>query len=443
MLFSQHTQPVLPAAERILVVRNRFIGDTVLAIPFLRNLRRKFPQATIDVLVESDSGDVLADCPYQNAILTWMRPQRKQSSVLRTLVNLLATAKWLRSRHYTRAYVLKRSASSALLIWLSGIAHRVGFASELRSCLFTRAVPLRSHRHEAELFLDLLRGDNIEVDDGHNENWVSQATARKVESLLAQVPTNRPRVFIAPRSTNGLRQWPLQRVAKVIQWLVKNRGCEIFFCGSSYDVEAHDAIRSLVGPQGAASIHDYSSQLSLRETGALLARMHLSLGVDTGLQHMAASFGVPVATLFGPTDPNQWSPWKTQSAVIRSATILQPTKRVTWHPFFANPTQSHRWPVGVTAILDINVEQVLASIAPLLDQAIEEKIADNSTSIPHFEPSPSAQKSSAIRIQTIDLRRGTYRYQVFASPAATPQSFAAVPVESLAEIASGNAARGD
>ena len=116
MLFSQHTQPVLPAAERILVVRNRFIGDTVLAIPFLRNLRRKFPQATIDVLVESDSGDVLADCPYQNAILTWMRPQRKQSSVLRTLVNLLATAKWLRSRHYTRAYVLKRSASSALLI---------------------------------------------------------------------------------------------------------------------------------------------------------------------------------------------------------------------------------------------------------------------------------------------------------------------------------------
>jgi hypothetical protein len=158
---------------------------------------------------------------------------------------------------------------------------------------------------------------------------------------------------------------------------------------------------------------------------------------------MAASFGVPVATLFGPTDPNQWSPWKTQSAVIRSATILQPTKRLTWHPFFANPAQSHRWPVGVTAILDINVEQVLASIAPLLDQAIEEKIADNSTSIPHFEPSPSARKPSAIRIQTIDLRRGTYRYQVFASPAATPQSFAAVPVESLAEIASGNAARGD
>ena len=47
-------------AERILVVRTRFVGDTVLAIPFLRNLRRAFPAAIIDVLVEPASGGVLA-----------------------------------------------------------------------------------------------------------------------------------------------------------------------------------------------------------------------------------------------------------------------------------------------------------------------------------------------------------------------------------------------
>ena len=50
--------------KKILVIRYRFIGDTVLTIPFLRNLRRAYPQAQIDMLVGPVSGDVLLDCPY-------------------------------------------------------------------------------------------------------------------------------------------------------------------------------------------------------------------------------------------------------------------------------------------------------------------------------------------------------------------------------------------
>jgi len=55
-----------PRPLRILVIRYRFIGDTILAIPTLRNLRLAFPQAVIDVLSEPISGDTLAHCPYKN-----------------------------------------------------------------------------------------------------------------------------------------------------------------------------------------------------------------------------------------------------------------------------------------------------------------------------------------------------------------------------------------
>ena len=61
--------------QRILVIRNRFIGDTLLAIPFLRNLRQNFPEAIIDVLVEPISGDVLASCPYVDELIRWSRPR--------------------------------------------------------------------------------------------------------------------------------------------------------------------------------------------------------------------------------------------------------------------------------------------------------------------------------------------------------------------------------
>ena len=222
-------------AERILVVRNRFIGDTVLAIPFLRNLRRRFPAATIDVLVERGAGEALTDCPYKDALLTWHRPRRICGIIPGSLLNIFGYAVWLRSRRYDRAYILKRSLSSVLLAWLAGIGHRVGFASRIRTPLLTRQVPLQKSRHEAELFLDLLRGDGIDVDDGHNENWVWPAAAAKVATLLAAVPGNRPRAFIAPQATDGQRLWPLERMAAVITWLVNERGYEVFVCGGPKD----------------------------------------------------------------------------------------------------------------------------------------------------------------------------------------------------------------
>ena len=59
--------------ERILVVCTRYIGDTALAIPFLRNLRAAFPDAVIDVCAEGGARAVQADCPYDDVFVAWRR----------------------------------------------------------------------------------------------------------------------------------------------------------------------------------------------------------------------------------------------------------------------------------------------------------------------------------------------------------------------------------
>ena len=147
-------RPVSACPSRILVVRNRFIGDTMLAVPFLRNLRRVFPNAVIDVLCESGSAPLMAGCPYADELLDWKRPARVGRVVPGSLANVVTHARWLRSRGYDRAYLLKRSLSSTLLALLAGIPCRIGFRS-VGSRLLTRAVPVVPHRHQAELFLDL------------------------------------------------------------------------------------------------------------------------------------------------------------------------------------------------------------------------------------------------------------------------------------------------
>ena len=219
-----------PRPLRILVIRYRFIGDTVLAIPALRNLRQAFPHATIDVLGEPISGDTLAPCPYKNELLFCaprLKGAKKRAAQFPT--NLWAAARFLRARKYDRCYILRRSFSSAILPLLAGIPHRVGFATDNRGWLLQRSAPY-ADKHEVECFLDVLRADGIPVTDTHNENWSAPATDRRGD---AELPAgNRTRVFVCAKSVLDLKDWAPESFAEVLAWLVRERNAEIHFCDS-------------------------------------------------------------------------------------------------------------------------------------------------------------------------------------------------------------------
>lgn len=374
------------ADERILVVRNRYIGDTLLAIPFLRNLRRNFPNATIDVLVDPGSGSVLSECPYKDELIPWQRPAAVKGVLPRSLSNILENASRLKARGYTRTYLLKRSFSSSLLVWLAGIPHRVGGRFQGRSPLLTRSVPIADTRHEAEHFLDLLRGDGLEVDDGHNENWASEQAAHRAAEVIADLPSGRRLVFIAPKATNTIREWPLDRMAAAADWLVAHQDSEICFCGAPRDIAAHKSIRDLMQPEHRQHVHDFSKDLRLAETGAFLAKMDLYLGVDTGLAHLAASFGTPVAVLFGPSDPNQWHPWGTACEVVRGRHLRQGWSHRLSQRWAEQSQTGLRWPLGEASMNDISVEQVTQAASRLL--AVDSPQAPPEPTFPQRSRSP-------------------------------------------------------
>jgi len=375
--------------DRILVVCTRYVGDTLLAIPFLRNLRRAYPQAVIDVCAEGGARAVLEHCPYIDERISWTRrPRERSGGVAAGLSAIASQAAWLRSRSYTRAYLLKPSLSAAALARLAGIPQRIGFAGE-SSPLLTRRVRRQRGRHQVETYLDLLRADGVAIDDGRNENWVPPAAARHVTSLIARLPAGRPRVFIAPRSTDYLKHWPVDRWQRLIRWMVDDRGCEIVLCGGPADAMAHGKLLTAVGPEIAAHMHDWSADVPLSDAAALAARMDLCIGVDTGLIHLAASVKVPVVVLVGPTDPNRWSPWRTRSFVLRSGHVQS---SLTERLLTACGAAAHlRWPLGRALVDDIAYDDVATTVAGLLP--------------------PKALK-------TLDFTRGSFRYEVTVRSAA-------------------------
>lgn len=381
-------------AGRILVVCTRYIGDTVLAIPFLRNLRRAFPDAVIDVCAEGGARLVLADCPYVDELVAWRRPAGRHG-LAASLAAIRTQAAWLQGRGYDRAYLLKRSLSGALLATLAGIPHRVGFAADGRALLTTAITPTRG-RHQAARYLDLLRADGVVVDDGRSESWISPAVEARASAAVATLPAGRPRVFLAVRSTAREKHWPIERWAMLATRLVHERACELVLCGAPGDIAAHDALRETVGPAVATHLHDVSREVSLREAGALLSRMDLCIGVDTGLVHLAAAHDVPVVVLFGPTDPNRWSPWTPRATVVRAPRVRRPLLD---RLGLGGRSGVHAWRFGTAAMDEISVADVFGSATAFLPPAI----------------------------RTLDLRTGGFRYEVLTGSPASAAVAAAEP----------------
>ncbi len=314
-------------SRKILVLRYRFIGDTVLTVPFLRNLRKAEPHAFIAWMVAPVSSDVVRGIPYVDEMIYWdpVTIHADSRGTHRTLSAKISFIRDLRSRGFDKVYVLKRSLSSAVIAWLSGARERIGFATEGRGFLMTTQVPYRHDRHEVENFLDVLRADNVPVRDDHLEIWTSPEEDHRANRILAEagVGASKPVAVIHPFSAVTQRGWPLENFAELATRIVQETQCRPVIVGGAGDREA------LVSIQGVfkSGVVDLVGKCSLRETIALLKRCILFVGNDSGIMHLATAAGAPVVALFGPQSPVKFGPWSKRAAVIYKKKECSPCKQ--------------------------------------------------------------------------------------------------------------------
>lgn len=327
---------------RILVLRYRFIGDTLLAIPFLRNLRAAHPDAVIDLMVAPGVSAVMAACPYINEVFEWHRSGGQRDRPLPPCRRIWPAARYLRRRGYDKIYVLRRAASAGLLAWLAGIPKRIGFATQGGSLWLTRAVPY-ADRHECECFLDVLRADGVPVHDTFNENWTMPVDEARVASLFPSA--GKRHVLICPVSTAEFKVWPLDKWSVLLSWLINEFDCAVHFCGAPRDRRIHEQVIAAAGVLQHAP-HEWSDRLSLAEAGALMRRMDLVVGIDTGLLHLAASFHRQVVGIYLPRKLPRWYPWDTRYEAITPG-----------------GTRGHR-----ATLADVEVTEVVAAIQRMMER---------------------------------------------------------------------------
>jgi heptosyltransferase-2 len=291
----QHNEDI----ARILVLELWNMGDVVLVMPFLAQLRRLFPRAEIVLLARPFAAELLAGTrlvdEFIPADLTWTRADG--SSILPRAMSLWRLARNLRARRFDVAFSSRLHLREHVLLALSRARRRIGFALGRGGVVLTDAIAVGDARHKVEDWLQLLGpfggASSVEVPNlciSESERlWASgYLTSRGVEKgdLL---------IGIHPGASLAEKRWPLKRFREVAAAMAGQPGVRVlaFADPTGYGSE----LFKLPGV--------VSAQVGLRELMALIARCDLLVCNDSGPMHIAGALGVPTVAMFG-SGINQW-----------------------------------------------------------------------------------------------------------------------------------------
>ena len=298
---------------RVLVVRLRSIGDTVLATPSLRTLRRFLPGARIDVLLEDWVAPLLEGSAEVDRVLTVRR--KSQSS-------RLAVARRLRAEGYDVAYNLHGGSTAALLVRASGARHRVGYADYSYASLHNHAAPPsaelwgREKTHSAEQQLALLGWTGVPVTDRPASRLaVLPEPAAKVARRLreeAGLADGQPFALVHPAAAFETKTWAAENFARVVEHLAA-RGLASVAVAAPGESKVIDEVRA----RSTSPLAGFTD-LTLPELTALAARATVFVGNDSGVAHVAAAVGAPQVVVFGSSNVAHWRPWTEAPAEVVS-----------------------------------------------------------------------------------------------------------------------------
>jgi len=293
--------------RRVLIIRLRAIGDTVLCTPCLEVLKRWRPELEIDVLIEPLSAPVLYGNPHLTNL--YVLPRCKVS--WRRFLERTSVITALRRRRYDLALNLQGGRSSMITMRLVDARQRVAFANcslpSLATLLFhnTREILEKPHVHVVEHQLAVLKWLGVPVEEiPRTRISVDPQADECAVRRLAEMAIHDKFVVLHVGGSYPLKQWEPARFARAADHLWERHALPTIVIAAPSEGHAAAAVAN-----AARHRPRVCTDLSLLEIAALLARATLMLGNDSGPAHIAAALDTPVVVLFGPSDPHYWRPW--------------------------------------------------------------------------------------------------------------------------------------
>jgi heptosyltransferase-2 len=310
--------------ERVLVRATNWIGDAVMSLPALREVRRLFPTSFLALLAKDWVADIYRDQGLVDRIISF----RNRQSSFRTFADI---------RGFDLAVLFQNAFEAAFLVRLAGIPERVGYQTQGRGFLLSQSARpriKRLNRHQAYYYLDLLYQTKLSPIDYLNDEKFQpnftlkapEAGTEQAKQLFEQVGLELDRDVVginAGAYYGPAKRWLVDRYASLADQLIAKLGLQVALFGSQQEIILAEKIREQMTEQCAilAGRTDLSSLL-----GAIsLCRLFVTN--DSGPMHLAAALETPLVAIFGSTDEIATGPLGERATVIHKHVECSPCLR--------------------------------------------------------------------------------------------------------------------
>ncbi|MCO6509691.1 MAG: glycosyltransferase family 9 protein [Aridibacter famidurans] len=342
-----------PNVRKVLVIRLRSIGDTVLATPTLRALRDFLPDARIDILLEDWVAPLLEG---HTAVDSVVRVSRDRSG-------RLSAASRIRKTGYDLVINLHGGTTSTFLTRATGARYRVGNSVYQYSFLYN--LKLRSsaefwdgpevHSAEQQLALAGFLGVPVSHRPASELPYNTAAASRIDERLraLKPGPSGSLVALIHPAAATFTKQWETDRFARIAGLLA-----EMGFFPVAVGTPSERPVLEAFSKEAGIPVGTFSD-LTLPDITALARRSSIFVGNDSGIAHIAAAVGTPPVVVFGSSNRVHWKPWTNGPS------------KIVYKDFECQPCPGYECRTFGTprCILEVPAEAVMKAIDELLESA--------------------------------------------------------------------------
>jgi heptosyltransferase-2 len=306
--------------KRVVVRGTNWVGDAVMTVPALRELRRVLPDARITLSTRSWAEGLFTDAEFIDELLIYDRPPRSIGAVVRQ------TREW-HKRGFDLALLLQNAFEAALLASASRVRFRLGYPTDGRRALLTHVVPLPTlgnQPHEVFYYLNLvaelerlIRGAS-DIPDRQPDMALTVSDLRRGQAreLLSKrgVDLGRPIVVFCPGSTNSrAKRWPSEYYAALADRLVTDEQANVVLIGSPDEIDVSRDVAMRMNQRPII----LTGETELRAAIGVISLADVVITNDTGPAHVAAALDRPTLVIFGPTDPTTTRPFSARAEVIR------------------------------------------------------------------------------------------------------------------------------
>jgi ADP-heptose:LPS heptosyltransferase len=325
--FRRRRRPDSP--QRILLLRLERIGDLLMALPAIADVRAAAPAADIDLVVGSWNADVARAIEPVARVQTLDANWLARDGEGRGMGPLVRAARqWTRTK-YDLAVNFEPDIRSNILLAASGAAWTAGYQNGGGGALLDTALDYDARVHATENARRLVaavlgtpqRPERPPV-------FVVPVSAHENASRLLS-PADRPLIGVHAGGGREIKQWDSERFAEVARRLVATVDATIVLSGAAADRPLVDRVKQHLPPE---RVVDAAGRVDLLTLAAILERLDLLITGDTGPMHLAVAVGTPVVAVFGPSDPARYGPRGPYDRVVRVDLPCAPCNRIRLPP---------------------------------------------------------------------------------------------------------------